>query len=77
MNQLGGILAVIVLTCALSLLFEVKNRKYLLSLPIILATVFYAMPMNIFQQAKDMKLDPALLFMSVGAFMALFYAWKE
>lgn len=76
-NQLGGILAVIALTCALSLIFEIKNRKFLISLPIILATVFYAMPMNIFQQAKDMKLDPALLFMSIAAFMALYAAWRE
>lgn len=76
-NQLGGILAVITITCGLSLLFEEKNKKYLLSLPIIFATIFYAMPMNIFQQAKDMKLDPALLFVSISAFMLLYSAWKN
>lgn len=27
--------------------------------------MFYAMPMVIFQQAKDMKLDPGLFFISV------------
>jgi hypothetical protein len=76
-NQLWWILAVITITSWLSLIFEIKNRKYLLSLPLIFATIFYAMPMNIFQQAKDMKLDPALLFMSISGFLLLFSAWKE
>jgi hypothetical protein len=35
------------------------------------------MPMNIFQQAKDMKLDPALLFISISAFLLLFASWRE
>lgn len=75
-NQIGGIFAVIAITSALSLIFE-NNKKNLLCLPLILATVFYVMPMNIFQQAKDMKLDPALLAMSISAFMMLFYLWKS
>lgn len=76
-NQLWGILAVITITAWLSLIFEEKNKKYLLSLPLILAAIFYAMPMNIFQQAKDMKLDPALLFISISAFLLLFASWRE
>lgn len=74
-NQLGGILVMIIITSALSLIFEDSKKKYLISLPILFAAVFYAMPMNIFQQAKDMKLDPALLAISISGFMALFAGW--
>ena len=35
------------------------------------------MPMTIFQQAKDMKLDPAYLFFSISAIMLLFHAWSH
>lgn len=75
-NQLGGILAVIAITSALSVIFEDPKKKYLLSLPIMFAAAFYAMPMNIFQQAKDMKLDPALLAISISGLLVLFSAWK-
>jgi hypothetical protein len=76
-NQLGWILAIISIICGLSLLFESKERKYLLALPIIFALVFYAMPMNIFQQAKDMKLDPALLWVSIAWLSILISGWKK
>jgi uncharacterized membrane protein HdeD (DUF308 family) len=35
------------------------------------------MPMTVFQQAKDMKLDPAYLFFSISGIMLLFHAWKH
>lgn len=76
-NQLGWILAVIALICSLSYIFEEKNRKSLLSLPVLLAAVYYIMPMTVFQQAKDMKLDPALLFFSISAFIWIFSLWRE
>ncbi len=75
-NQLGWILAVIALICSLSYIFEEKNKKSLLSLPVLLAAVYYVMPMTVFQQAKDMKLDPALLFFSISAFIWIFSLWK-
>lgn len=68
MNQLGGILSMIIITSILSVILERKDRKYLISLPILLAGIYYMMPMTIFQQAKDMKLDPALMMVSVSAF---------
>ena len=67
-NQLGGILSMIIITSVLSVVLEMKDRKYLISLPILLAGIYYIMPMTIFQQAKDMKLDPALMMVSVSAF---------
>ena len=76
-NQLGSILAVIAITLSLSLLFEEKNKKSFISLPIMLATVYYVMPMTVFQHTKDMKLDPALLFASITAFMTFFMYIKR
>lgn len=77
LNQLGGILAVIALTSILSFIFEKEGKKALISLPILFALVYYAMPMTVFQQAKDMKLDPAYFFFSISGFALLFTLWKE
>lgn len=74
-NQLGWILSVIVITSILSFLLEQKDKKYLVSLPLLLASIYYMMPMTIFQQAKDMKLDPALMLVSVSSFGVLWYAF--
>lgn len=77
-NQLWWILSVIIITSVLSIILERKDHKYLISLPLLLACMYYMMPMTIFQQAKDMKLDPALMMISVSAFGILWYAiqWK-
>lgn len=74
-NQIGGFLATITIIASLSLLLENKNSstKQFLILPILLGAVYYLMPMTIFQQAKDMKLDPALMFVSVTAVMNLIF----
>jgi hypothetical protein len=58
----------IIITSVLSVVLEIRDRKYLIALPILLAGIYYIMPMTIFQQAKDMKLDPALMMVSVSAF---------
>ncbi|EKE27330.1 MAG: hypothetical protein ACD_3C00223G0007 [uncultured bacterium (gcode 4)] len=63
-NQVWWILSLVVLMVVFSDVLDNGKKRYL-SLPIILATMFYAMPMVIFQQAKDMKLDPGLFFVSV------------
>lgn len=63
MNQIWWVLSVIVMVAAFSDLLKQKSRSFL-NVPMILATMIYAMPMIIFQQAKDMKLDPGLLFLS-------------
>lgn len=80
-NQLGWILSVIVLVLVFWDLLN-NSKKRLLSIPIILATIFYSMPMVIFQQAKDMKLDPALFFVSVIWIYLIYslfsrYLWYE
>lgn len=76
-NQLGGILSMIIIISVLSALFEFPHKKYFLSLPVILGIVYYFMPMTIFQQAKDMKLDPALMAVSVSAFGLLWYTLRN
>jgi hypothetical protein len=75
-NQIGGILAVISIIMSLSYIFEEKNKKSLLSLPVLLGALYYAMPMTIFQQAKDMKLDPAYFFFCISGLALLFSVWK-
>ena len=76
-NQLGGILSIVVLTSVLSYILERKDRIMILSLPLLLAGIYYFMPMTVFQQAKDMKLDPALMMVSVSSFWLLWYAIKH
>lgn len=76
-NQLWSILAVIAITLGLSILFEQKDKKSLLGLPLILATLYYVMPMTVFHHTKDMKLDPALLFVSISVFMLFFTSIKK
>ena len=76
-NQLGGILAVGAILSSLSYMLESHSKKMILSLPILFAAVYYAMPMTVFQQAKDMKLDPAYLFFSISGLMLLFHTWRS
>jgi hypothetical protein len=76
-NQIGWILAVSFLASILSYAFEGKGMKSLISLPILLAVFYYAMPMTIFQQAKDMKLDPAYFAFSISSIWLLLYSWKH
>lgn len=65
LNQVWWILSLIAIVVIISdLLKSLKNNH--LSIPMIIAAMFYAMPMIIFQQAKDMKLDPALFFVSIS-----------
>jgi len=85
MNQIGGILSVIVLVVAFGSLLKSKSphsnplpkgegvSKSFLNLPLLGATMFYAMPMVIFQQAKDMKLDPGLFFVSAIGIYGMIY----
>ena len=75
-NQLGGILAVVVIVSTLSYIFEEKDKKSLLSLPVLFGALYYIMPMTVFQQAKDMKLDPAYLFFCISGLALLFSLWK-
>lgn len=73
---MGGILATITIICALSLILETPGKRQYISLPMLLGIVYYIMPMTIFQQAKDQKLDPIVMSVSVTAVLALWYGMR-
>jgi len=75
-NQIASILAVAAIGLWLSWILDKKWEKSILSLPLLLGTVYFVMPMTVFHHTKDMKLDPALLFVSISVFM-LFYAYVK
>lgn len=74
-NQIGSLLAICALFFGLRTLIP-KTPRYI-SLPLLASTIFMSMPMVIFQQAKDMKLDPGLFGISVIALVTLLIALKE
>lgn len=75
LNQVGGILSIAFVALSLSGLLNFRDsKKSLLSLPLLFATALYAMPMIVFQQAKDMKLDPGLLCITTAALFVLYEA---
>ena len=49
-----------------------SEKKTILPLPIILSTIFIALPMVVFQSTKDMKVDEWLFFLSITA---LYYVY--
>ena len=71
LNNIWGVISFIVLTLIFSDLFK-SNKKSLINIPLLLSTTFISMPMVIFQQAKDMKLDIGLFFISVVAVYCLY-----
>ncbi len=75
LNQMGSLLTILALFFGIRTLIPEKPRY--LSLPLLASTIFMAMPMVIFQQAKDMKLDPGLFGISVIALITFLVACKE
>ena len=71
LNNVWGFLSVIVIVLIISEIFKNKKSTFV-HLPLLAATLFISMPMVIFQQAKDMKLDPGLFFISIIALYMLF-----
>ncbi len=79
LNNLGWILAGIVIVLSFTDLLKSKNQT-LLHIPLLAGMMFMSMPMIIFQQAKDMKIDPGLFFVSgIVIYMVLYlflkYLW--
>lgn len=66
LNNLWGLLSFILLISIFSDLLKSTTKKFFINIPLLLATIFIAMPMFIFEQAKDMKLDPGLFFVSIS-----------
>ncbi len=74
LNSIWGILSFIVLILVIGDLIKTTspNKKSFFNVPMLLATIFISMPMVVFQQAKDMKLDAWLFFLSVITLYLLF-----
>ncbi len=53
--------------------FKKEEQKTFFDIPLFLATIFISLPMVIFQQAKDMKLDEWLFFVSL---ISLYLSFK-
>lgn len=77
-NQLGGVLVAITLCAAFSLLMRKQEGTHnAIPFGILFSALLIATPMLVFQQAKDMKLDPALLAFSVIALTLAYDALRR
>ncbi len=54
-----------------------NKAKTFLNIPLLVGTIFIVMPMVIFEQAKDMKLDPGLFFVSIIVLYLLFKTFRK
>ena len=73
LNNVWWILSFITLVLITSdlLISNGKDKKQFIHLPLLAGTMFITMPMVVFQQAKDMKLDTWLFFVSIIALYLL------
>ena len=68
----------IILVLITSDLLKSKIKKTYINIPMLVGTLFIALPMVVFQQAKDMKLDIGLFFVSIISIYLLYkYILKE
>jgi len=75
LNEFGSALAIMGIWAGIR--FFSKRNHPIVSLPLLATTIFMGLPMIVFQQAKDMKLDPGLLGISTLAIVSLFMALEE
>lgn len=66
LNNIWGFSSFIVLVLVTSDLLKNKKQTFI-NIPLLAWTIFMSLPMVIFQQAKDMKLDTGLFFITVIA----------
>ncbi len=71
-NNLWSILSFVLIILVVSDLLKTTKKRFF-NIPLLIATIFISMPMIIFQQAKDMKLDSGLFFLSL---IALYVTYK-
>jgi len=71
LNNVGGFISVIIITLIVTEIFK-NSKKTFINLWLLASTLFISMPMVVFQQAKDMKLDAGLFFISITALYMLF-----
>ncbi len=76
LNNVWWILSVIVIVLSFKDLLSSKVKTFL-NIPLLMWAVFISMPMVIFQQAKDMKLDPGLFFISAIVVYLVIYLFLK
>ncbi|MDD5213557.1 MAG: hypothetical protein PHG82_03990 [Candidatus Gracilibacteria bacterium] len=76
LNNVGGFLSAIVIALSIGDLLK-STKKTFINIPLLASTIILSMPMVVFQQAKDMKLDPGLLFVTVIAIYMIFYVFLK
>ncbi len=76
LNNVWWFLSVISITLIISLLFK-NSKKTFINLPLLASAIFISMPMVVFEQAKDMKIDPALFFVSISALYFIFDIYNK
>lgn len=76
LNNVGWFMSAIVIALAIWDLLK-NTKKTFINIPLLASTIMLAMPMVVFQQAKDMKLDPGLLFMTAIAMYMIFYVFLK
>ncbi len=76
LNNLGWILSFIVFGLILSEVLKTQKKTFI-NIPLLISTVFISMPMVIFQQAKDMKLDLWLFFISIIIVYLFYYLYHS
>lgn len=72
LNNVWWILSYILIILIVSDLLKTKSSTFI-NIPMLVATIFISLPMVVFQQAKDMKLDPALFSFTL---LILYVAYK-
>ena len=73
LNSIGWILSVFFLWGIFQKYLSGKDSRQFINIPLMLSIIFLAMPMVVFQQAKDIKHDTGLFFLSIWVIYILFH----
>ncbi|MDD5769856.1 MAG: hypothetical protein PHE25_02720 [Candidatus Gracilibacteria bacterium] len=76
LNNVGGVMSVLVIILSFYDLLKSKFKTFI-NIPLLSGAIFLSMPMIIFQQAKDMKLDPGLFFISAIIIYLVIYIFTK
>lgn len=72
LSSFSGIIVAFVVYLWLQILSKTNQKNYF-DIPLLMVVVLLSMPMTVFQLAKDMKLDYALLFISVITLVLVYW----
>lgn len=76
LNNVWWVLSVVFLVLIFSDLLK-STKPTFINIPFVLTSIFISMPMIVFQQAKDMKVDPGLFFVSIASIYILYYVFAK